>query len=518
VAKVCLVRGAEGVSLRALSSTVPTLPLGLAYLAATTREAGHRVQLIDAVGEGADRIVQKGPIHWLGLENQQIVRRIQPDVDLIGIGNMFAHNWPMVRELIREVRAAYPNVPILVGGENATSVPELVLRDSPADLCVLGEGEETLLELIATFGNGTALEAVQGIAYRSTDGSIRRTPRRQRIRAVDDLPWPAWDLFNIDAYAERNLTAGLQVGSSPATIPVLATRGCPYQCTFCTSPNMWTTLYITRDPKRVVDEIQHYVDVYGARNFPFQDLTAIIKKEWIKDFCLEIIDRKLDILWQLPTGTRSEAVDDTVARLLKQSGMVHMAYAPESGSTRIRKAVKKRVKDQSFYESVRAATRAKLHVQCFFIMGFPEEEVADLRATLRMLARLAWMGVEDVAVSHYMPYPGSEMYERLLAQKAVDQSDRWLFAPIHTHGMWIGPEYQVNRNFSAVTQSLYALAGFALFYTVSAFRKPLYFIKMLHGLVFGSQDDLSRLQRALKGFLRTKPRFAAVKATGAPPV
>lgn len=504
MANICLIRPAEGVSPGAMTSTVPTLPLGVAYLASSVREAGHRIQVIDAVGEAVDHVLERGRICWIGLENHEIVERIAPDTDLIGVSNMFSHNWPLVRELLPMLREAFPDTPILVGGESATSIPEIVLRDSPADAIVVGEGEETLLELIDVYSGGGRIEEVEGIVYRGADGAPHHTPRRGRIRSIDEIPWPAWDLFDIRAYSDRNFTMGLQIDDTPPALPLLATRGCPYQCTFCTSPNMWTTTYVTRDPHDVVDEIETYVQKYDVRNFPFQDLTAIIKKDWIVAFCNELLSRDLKIHWQLPAGTRSEAVDAEVANLLRRTGMAHMAYAPEAGSLRVRKAVKKRVVADRFYRSVEAATDAGLHVQAFFVMGFPEEHTADLRATLRMIAKLAWMGVEDVAVSHYMPYPGSEMYDRLVAGGTVDQSDRWLTAPLQTHGMAIPPEWQVNEHFSARTQSLYVLAGFAVFYGVSAIRKPGYFLRMLWGLFSNTQHDVSRLQRALKGILRTK--------------
>lgn len=86
------------------------------------------------------------------------------------------------------------------------------------------------------------------------------------------------------------------------TIPLLATRGCPYQCRFCSAPNMWAPRWIPRDPVKVVDEIQYYVEHFGARNFPFQDLTAIVRKDWIVAFCREILRRGLDIRWQRRTS------------------------------------------------------------------------------------------------------------------------------------------------------------------------------------------------------------------------
>src|SRR5262249_18634088 len=163
------------------------------------------------------------------------------------------------------------------------------------------------------------------------DGTVHKNPRRDRIRGLDEIPWPAWQLFDVKAYDDNKLVTGIHYG---LTVPILATRGCPYQCTYCSSPNMWTTRWYARDAKDVASEIEHYHRVYGAKNFPFQDLTAILKREWVVEFTKEILAKKLDITWQLPAGTRSEIVDDEVAQLLKASGCRSVNFAPESGSER----------------------------------------------------------------------------------------------------------------------------------------------------------------------------------------
>ena len=98
-------------------------------------------------------------------------------------------------------------------------------------------------------------------------------------------------------------------------MPVMASRGCPYQCTFCSNPAMWTTRWIPRDPDLLLDEMQFYQKNYGAENFDFYDLTAIVKKSWIIDFCNKIEEREMKFTWQLPSGTRTEAIDGEVARL-----------------------------------------------------------------------------------------------------------------------------------------------------------------------------------------------------------
>ena len=128
-------------------------------------------------------------------------------------------------------------------------------------------------------------------------------------------------------------------------MPILATRGCPYQCTFCSSPTMWTTRYIMRNPKDIVDEIEWLVKKYDANDFEFFDLTAIIKKSWMLAFCKELRERKIgNITWQLPVGTRSEALDKETLQAIYDSGCAYICYAPESGSE---KSLRSKAQSQS---------------------------------------------------------------------------------------------------------------------------------------------------------------------------
>ncbi|MCB9892291.1 MAG: cobalamin B12-binding domain-containing protein, partial [Planctomycetes bacterium] len=307
----------------------PSMPLGLAYIGAAIRGAGHEVSIVDGVAEAPDRVTPEGKIHRMGLDPEEIVARIDEDTDLIGVTNMWSFSWPLVRRIIQQLKARWPEKPILCGGEHFTGCPELSMESSPIDYIVLGEGEESVVEVLEALANGghtkngTPLHQIAGLVYRA-DGEIRKNPPRARIRDVDQIAWPAWDLIDVETYNEHNFVTGLKKG---ITIPILATRGCPYQCTYCSSPGMWTTRWYPRNPVDVVDEIQSYMTTYGAVNFPFQDLTAIIKKDWIVRFCREIIDRKLDITWQFPSGTRCEVIDDEVAGLLRESGGRHLAFA-----------------------------------------------------------------------------------------------------------------------------------------------------------------------------------------------
>src|SRR5262249_52766395 len=158
--------------------------------------------------------------------------------------------WPLTCELAELVRARFPRAILVLGGEHGTAVPERVLRNSPFDIVVLGEGEETFVRLAAAVLNEHPWEELPGIAHLA-GGIYRNTGLSARSRRVDDIALPDWESFPIEEYISRHQINGINLGRA---MPLLATRGCPYQCTFCSSPNMWTTRYVPRDPAAVVDE------------------------------------------------------------------------------------------------------------------------------------------------------------------------------------------------------------------------------------------------------------------------
>ena len=406
---LCLIRPPAVESFR-FSSTSISLPLGLAFVSAALKKARFHVHVLDAVAEGPDTRTRYCKGYLIGLRLEEIVARIPPVAQVIGITVVFTHEWPAVVRLIDLIRDRFPSATIIIGGEHVTSMPEFSLLSSKADVAVLGEAEETVVELANAVVSRRSLADVAGIAFRLAD-SVQVNRRRERQVRIDDITTPDWESFSPSTYHQRRFVGGMY--SSRMTIPILATRGCPYQCTYCSAPNMWLPRWIPRDPAKVVDEIEGYVRKYGAGNFPFQDLTAIIHKDWIKAFCEELIRRDLKIQWQLPTGTRSEAIESDVARLLKKAGLTSMAYAPESGSDTTRRLIKKRMTASKLFHSIDAAADAGLNVAVFLVLGFPHDTREHLAENLPFLDELASHGVNDVSVGYYMALPGTELFHSL---------------------------------------------------------------------------------------------------------
>ncbi len=412
----------------------PNPPIGTAYIAGTLKKNGIAFRVVDAVGEGINNITEykaRPGMRMQGLTFDQIVAKIPPQTDIIGVSCMFSTLWPITRDLSLRIRERFPRALLVLGGEHGTAVPENVLRTSPFDMVALGEGTNTILSIITAHRRDRSTRehwsGIAGIAYLDAAGGFRDNALAERVRDVDDIPPPDWTSLPIREYIDRHQINGANIGRS---MPILATWGCPYQCTFCSNPGMWTQRWIPRSPRLIVDEMEHYKTEYGVTNFDFQDLTAMIQRRWILDFCNELIRRNLQVTWQLPSGTRAEVFDEEVARSLFAAGLRLLSFAPESGSPAMLKLVKKQVDLDKMLISMQAALDAGLKLSCFIVIGFPGETKETLEETLVLIRRMARLGVHDVVVSKFVPYPGSKLFKDLQASGRLKLDDDFFIMPM----------------------------------------------------------------------------------------
>jgi radical SAM superfamily enzyme YgiQ (UPF0313 family) len=288
------------------------------------------------------------------------------------------------------------------------------------------------------------------------------------MSVIQHLPRPAWHLVPVRNYFLDNWTTGISMGRN---MPIIASRGCPYQCTFCSSPTMWTTRYVMRSAESVVDEIEWLMSEYGANSIDFQDLTAIIKKPWILEFCHELERRGINITWQLPSGTRSEALDVEVLAAMKRTGCHLIVYAPESGSMETLKAIKKRVDLDRITASMREAVALNMVVKVNLVIGFPDERPINIFKTLAFGMRMAFLGANDVNIAIFSPYPGSELYRELLASGVLPQPTDDYFRNLLSQFELVSP-ITFCRRMPTWTIVPIRLAGFALFYCLAYLLHP----------------------------------------------
>ncbi len=488
-------------------------PLGLAFIAGALHKAGHEVYVIDSICEAPYNFnLFYDDLYTNGLSVQEIIDRIEPDTDIIGINCMFSFNWMSDRHIIDRIHEKYPRIKIITGGEHATALPQHSLATSKGLLaCVLGEGEETVVDLVNAIETFRDLKDVPGIVYKNEFGDIITNPRRDRKQDVENIARPYWDIFPTDKYFEHKLYYG--VNKEGRTLPVMATRGCPYQCTFCSSANMWGTRYYMREPESVIEEIKYYKDKYKVNNIDFFDLTAIIKRAWILKFCKLLIEENLNITWQIPAGTRAEVIDEEVAYYLKKAGCTHITYAPETGSEEMLKLIKKRLNLKKMIRSIKASHKMGMNVKLNMIISFPEETHKSIWQTIRFLAKTVVAGADDMYPSVFHPYPGSEYFNRLLKEGKINiDSDQYYLDLINVN--YLGRIRSFSEYVPQWMIKIYHPFYLMIFYGLNYIIRPKRFFRIIRN-IFNNKIE-SRMELQIRDILDRKKGYINSEITEKP--
>lgn len=466
--------------------------LGIAYTGAATREAGHIVDIVDMCGEDITHTeIVHGKYVAYGMPISALERRIKHS-EVIGFTCMFSQDWIFHRELIQYVHKLWPESILVAGGEHVSALPEYCLDDCPElDICVIGEGEEVFVKLLDTLREKGELSEVNSLVYRSSEKqNYYRTERANRIRDIDKIPLPAWDLIPMDSYLSRGLTYHIKRGR---TIPMLATRGCPYNCTFCSNVNMWGSPWVTRNPKLVVDEMEYYVERYQANNFVFSDLTAVVSKKKIIALCNEILGRKINITWQLPT-LRTEAVDYSVLQLMYEAGCRELDFAIESGSKKVLLSVNKRNNPDKIFSLIKDGLNAGMNLSTNIIIGLPQEGFREFLRTYWLIIRLALKGLQELNVFPFIPYPGSRLFNDFLTDGKIKLQDDYFlnlfsYADLSKAASW-------SEHFDCKSLSFMRLVLLTNFYGLMLISHPRRIIQLIINLVHG--ETTTKLEGVLR--------------------
>lgn len=484
MSRICLIRPPRVGRENSFSTGLAIPPIGMAYLCSSLKAKGYVVTPIDAIGECIDqsyRLKTFKDVFVQGMTIEQIIAMIPKDCLFIGVSCMFSCEWFLYEDLINEIKKVFPRTPIVVGGEHVTAEAENVLKVCPAvDVCVPGEGEATIVELAEAFEQNRSLLEIAGLVLRESN-KIIVTPKRERVVLIDNLPQPDWSQFPIQAY--------LQKGYGVATVkrrsmPVLASRGCPYKCTFCSSPQMWGTSLHLRTPQLVVEEIKQYKEMYGIEHVDFVDLVGFLNRAWVKEVLTLMIEADLGVTWMLGAGTRSEILDEEILTLFKKSNVLRIFYAPESGSKETLKRIKKRVNLDKMIRSMKMANRMGISMRAPVIYGFPEQTIKEAFQSLFFSFKLSYIGVDDVVAHAFSAYPGSELFNQLVKEGAIDV-DQLIATDEYNNFMRSEVTTRI-KNLKSWSKSLpdwslglFQYGGMSLSYMILFLCHPLKFVRMI---------------------------------------
>ncbi|MEW5947562.1 MAG: radical SAM protein [bacterium] len=364
-------------------------PLGICILANCARSRGVSVAIVDA--------------ERLEMTPQQACSSIldySPAFVGITATTTAIHNAAHLAGLIRQ---SAPQTTIIAGGPHVSIIPEETMSRFPQFDCgVLREGESTLFELMDAIKNKRKLDTIPGIVRRE-NGAVKINPHRPFISDLDTVPFPAWDLLPcLPRYYRGPVHSYIKLPNSS----LVTTRGCPGQCTFCSQWSIFRRVFRAHSAEYVFEMMEKLWLDYRVRDVYFLDDTFTVDRERIVRLCEILISRKWKQVWSCQS--RVNFVDPEMLSLMKRAGCWQTAYGVESGSQLILDFLKKGVTLDQIRTALLWTKKAGIRTRGFFMIGVPRETTGTIRETIAFSRKLP---LDDLHVSLFVPYPGSELYE-----------------------------------------------------------------------------------------------------------
>ena len=379
-------------------------PLGLAFIASMLREnSKHSVEIIDSAGM-MDEIEKVNGRLRIGIPEDELLAIIkQKNFDIIGITLLSSSSAEGVLLFIQILKDNFPLTPIIIGGPHATLEWESCIETGGVDYIVLGEGEQTIVELLDALTESGDISQVDGICYKDQNGEFIRTAPRKRID-INKIPWPARELLPMENYF-RLRPRQYQMRNPAASI--FTSRACPFKCTFCSTSEVWGRKWRGRNHIDVVNEIEFLVENYKVKEIIIQDDNFLVDKQRVSNICDEIIRRKINIKWKVPPGLYLPLLDKELLLKMKKSGLYIIRPQLETGNPKTLKYINKRINFDRAREIFRFANRIGLWTQTNIIIGFYFEEKEDIEKSIRFAESL---NVDNVSVVNAIPYKHTQMY------------------------------------------------------------------------------------------------------------
>lgn len=419
------------------------LPVGLGYIVTCVKEAGFDFDILDVdIGGYSDQQVDA----YLAKNNY----------DVIALGAIVTH-YKWVKWFIHTAKKHQPDCKLIVGNSVGSSIPEVIFNHTPADIVVLGEGDVTIVEVLKALDNGKSLGTlktpkvpvahtncnlppcfegeqggVEGIVFRDEAGNIVHNGRRKAVRKIDDLPYPDWDLFDVESYLKRAAVTAHQTYFYPqeeaVVMPINTARGCVFKCTFCHYV-YWHDPYRHRSAESIIGEIRRNKEKYGANYINFWDELSFHKLGPAEKFVDAMIEADLGVHWTAAVrsdlfGQAETPYEDRkrVAEKFIKAGNLAVGYSLESGSDEILEAMNKRVKAEYFAEQSRLLRDVGIVINTSVVVGYPQESAETLAQTMGMCEKLHIYP----SVGFLLPLPETGMWKYAVDEGYITDPDAFL--------------------------------------------------------------------------------------------
>lgn len=367
-------------------------PLGLAYIAGSLERAGHNVKIIDAIAENLTRN-----------EVEEKIIGFKPRV--VGVTCMT----PTIRGALEACRIAKEcGAIVVIGGVHLEAYPRETLSYDFIDYGIIGEGEESVIELLDAIENSKSVDGIRGLVYKKNNEIELNLPRI--VEKIDEIPFPARHLLPMEKYNSI-------ISLYPMTT-MITMRGCPFRCGFCFKRETDKMIRV-RNYMKVVDEMEYVVKQFKVKEIMFYDDTFTCNKSHVIDICNEILRRGLRVKWETPT--RVDVIDDNLLRLMKKAGCKRLRFGVESGDPGILKLMNKNIDIEMVKKAVRMTQMSGIEVFGYFIIGYANDTPETMQRTINLAKEL---NCDLVMFTVATPCPKTHLYYLALEKKVVD-CDYW---------------------------------------------------------------------------------------------
>jgi magnesium-protoporphyrin IX monomethyl ester (oxidative) cyclase len=400
------------------------LPLGLMYIAAVLEKSGYQTEILDAFMTD-DEFQKKGEITNVGMSFERIKQQINwHKPDIIGIAGPFTCQIDKSIKISSLAKEFDTNILTVVGGPHVTTMPKEFLEEAKTvDIAVTGEGEYAMLDIAKYFEDKKQLSEILGIAYRKNGQIIVNFPR-PFIKNLDELPYPAYNLVNIEQYLSPK-KIGYRSFRNRA-ISMITSRGCPFKCCFCSVHLHMGSEFRANSANYVVNHIQYVVDKFKVRNIFFEDDNLTFDIPRFEAICDGIIEKKIKIGWETPNGVRADCLNLNLLQKMKKSGCQSVFFGVESGDQQIlTNVICKNLDLNRVMEVAKMAREIGLKTGGFYIIGFPGEKKENMIKTVDFALMLKRNF--DVGMHLFIATPsyGTRLYEECRAKGYIEEDLTW---------------------------------------------------------------------------------------------
>lgn len=370
-------------------SSMPSL--GILYLAAVLEKEGIEVEIV--------------PADILGYNWKDVSKRIKDfKPDVVGVTTCTENRFDSFK-LAKTVKGVNPNITTVLGGPHISMVKEETLINiKEVDILVVGEGEKTVVELAHALNEKGDLSKVKGICLRSENGEAVFTGDRDKIQKLDSLPYPARHLVPMDKY---NFYITTRDGRKRKAQNIMTSRGCPFNCYFCSTPVNWGRKVRSHSPERVLEEIEHVIDTYGAQYIWFYDDTLNFNPVRLHKIMDMIIERKLDI--KFTSEFRIDLIDKPLLEKMRKAGLEIGSFGIEAGNARVRRnIVRKNFDIKLAYQFLEWSREFDFIPGPFFIFSHYTETWEEAQETIEIMEKVKSINPQaDISTAILHVYPGT---------------------------------------------------------------------------------------------------------------